>query len=100
NFKPFTPTYLVGEFVVTGVVGQRIALRSKESLQNSEDPTKPGSNAALIVVDFPAGTTPPLKDATISSSPEHGLRIRNVVRGKFGQITIVTEESANPPAAR
>jgi|GEM_PF-1035561 len=93
KFTPASGAYLTGEFVVTGVVGQRVAMRSRASINNPDaDPTKPGSEAALIVLDYPAGVTPPLKDATVSPGAETGLRIRNVVRGKFGQITIVTDQ--------
>jgi hypothetical protein len=94
KFDASTPTYLSGNFVVTGVVGQRVAMRTRESIQNpNADPTKPGSDAALVVVVFPDGTIPPAKDTPLDADALKGLRIVNVVRGKLNQITIVTEKA-------
>ncbi len=86
---------LSGDFVVTGVLGTRVALRTAESLRDPEaDPTRAGSNAALIVVEFPSGVAVPEKDATFTRDAERGFRVRDVIRGKNGQITIVANEGA------
>ena len=93
QFTSSQPTVLMGEFVVTGVLGQRVALRTRESLRDaSADPTKPGTSAALIVVDFPPGVKPPEKDAAFSRDGERGFQVRDVIRGRNGQITIVAAE--------
>lgn len=95
HFDTNQPTVLTGEFVVTGVLGQRVALRSRDSLRDAKaDPTQPGSSAALIVVDFPPGVQPPAKDAVFSRDGEKGFRVRDVIRGRNGQITIVAAEGA------
>jgi hypothetical protein len=84
---------LSGDFVVTGVLGRRVALRTSESLRDpNADPARPGSNAALIVVEYPAGVAIPEKDAMFSRDAERGFVIRDVIRGRNGQITIVTNE--------
>lgn len=94
NFSASESVLLSGDFVVTGVLGQRVALRTTESLRDaSADPTQPGTSAALIVVDFPAGTTPPAKDATFSRDASRPFAVRDVIRGRNGQITIVAAES-------
>jgi hypothetical protein len=93
QFTPAQPTVLTGDFVVTGVLGQRIAMRTRESLRDANaDPTEPGTTAALVVVDFPPGYTPPAKDAIISRDGERGFVVRDVIRGRNGQITIVAAE--------
>lgn len=94
NFSASESVLLSGDFVVTGVLGQRVALRTTESLRDaSADPTQPGTSAALIVVDFPAGTPPPAKDATFSRDASRPFAVRDVIRGRNGQITIVATES-------
>ena len=94
NFSASESVLLSGDFVVTGVLGQRVALRTTESLRDaSADPTQPGTSAALIVVDFPAGTTPPAKDATFTRDAARPFTVRDVIRGRNGQITIVAGES-------
>lgn len=90
NFSPGENMLLSGDFVVTGVLGQRVALRTTESLRDAgADPTQPGTSAALIVVDFPAGTTPPAKDEILSRDTVRPFAVRDVIRGRNGQITIV-----------
>ena len=84
---------LSGEFVVTGVLGTRVALRTRESLRDpAADPSRPGSNAALIVVEYPQGVVVPGKDAVFTRDAERGFVIRDVIRGRNGQITIVASE--------
>ena len=96
RFAAGGPAVLGGDFVVTGVLGTRVALRTRESLRDpNADPARAGSNAALIVVDFPAGTAIPEKGATFSRNAERGFVIRDVVRGRNGQITIVADERAS-----
>jgi hypothetical protein len=95
QFKGATPTVLTGEFVVTGVLGQRVALRTRESLRDAKaDPTQAGTNAALIVVDFPPGTPPPAKDTTLTRTSDQAFLIRDVIRQKNGHITIVAMDQS------
>ena len=90
------PAMLSGDFVVTGVLGTRVALRTRESLRDpGADPTQPGNSAALIVVEFPAGAAIPEKDATFTRDGERSFVIRDVIRGRNGQITIVANERAS-----
>jgi hypothetical protein len=93
RFAGGEPAVLSGDFVVTGILGRRVALRTREALRDpSADPSQPGNNAALIVVDFPETVTPPLKDSTLTRDAAHGFVIRDVIRGRNGQITIVAAE--------
>jgi hypothetical protein len=93
QFSGSQPTVLTGDFVVTGVLGQRVALRTRESLRDANaDPTQPGTTAAFIVVDFPPGVPPPAKDSSFSRDGERGFLVRDVIRGRNGQITIVASE--------
>lgn len=88
-----TGMLLSGEFVVTGAIGQRVALRAREALRDREaDPTVPGTSGAMIVVEFPAGQTPPAKDATIARDAQNGFVIRSVRRGQGGQIMILADD--------
>ena len=87
------PAVLSGDFIVTGVAGQRVALRTRESLRDPEaDPTKPGNTAALIVVDYPEGVAPPKKDSSVVRDSARGFPIRDIIRSRNGQIMIVTAE--------
>ncbi len=96
RFAAGGPGVLSGDFVVTGVLGTRVALRTRESLRDpNADPARAGSNAALIVVDYPAGIAIPEKGATFSRNAERGFVIRDVIRGRSGQITIVADERAS-----
>lgn len=93
TFAAAEPAVLSGDFVVTGIRGQRVALRTRESLRDpNADPTKPGTSAALIVVDYPEGVAPPPKDTILSRDATRGFAIRDVIRGKGEQITIVAAE--------
>jgi uncharacterized protein (DUF39 family) len=48
------------------------------------------------VVDFPEGSEPPAKDATLTRDAAGGFLIRDVIRGRNGQITIVAAERSAP----
>ena len=89
------PALLAGDFVVTGVLGRRVALRTAESLRDpNADPTLPGNGAALIVVEYPVDAAIPPMDAAFTRDAERGFVIRDVIRGRDGQITIVVNERA------
>ncbi len=97
NFESTSESFLSGEFVVTGVLGQRVALRAREALRDPDaDPTIAGSNGAMIIVDFPKGVLPPAKDATFTRDGKKGFRIKSIRRLGTGQITILAEESQKP----
>ena len=96
RFAAGGPGVLSGDFVVTGVLGTRVALRARESLRDpNADPARAGSNAALIVVEYPAGVAIPEKGAAFSRNAERGFVIRDVIRGRNGQIMIVADERAS-----
>ena len=93
TFDPASGVVLEGEFVVTGVLGQRIALRSRDALRDPDaDPSKPGSSGAMIVVDFPKSVLPPAKDTSFSRDAAHGFLIKSVRRGQNGHITVLAED--------
>ena len=94
HFDPSTEPLLGGEFVVTGVLGQRVALRAREALRDPDaDPTVAGTTGAMIVVDFPKGAEPPAKDEIFSRGGTDGFVIKSVRRAGSGQITIFAEAS-------
>jgi hypothetical protein len=93
GFDPTSGVVLEGEFVVTGVLGQRVALRSRDALRDPDaDPAKPGTSGAMIVVDFPKGVLPPAKDSSFSRDAAHGFLIKSVRRGQNGHITVLAED--------
>ena len=95
RFDPSAEALLGGDFVVTGVLGQRVALRAREALRDRDaDPTVAGSTGAMIVVDFPKGVVPPAKDEVFSRGGGDGFVIKSVRRSGSGQITIFAEEPA------
>jgi hypothetical protein len=95
HFPKNETALLGGDFVVTGVLGRRVALRTRESLRDpGADPGRPGTNAALIVVEYPAGVPIPEKDATFTRDASRGFVVQDVIRGRNGQITIVANELA------
>jgi hypothetical protein len=97
SFDPASKVILGGEFVVTGVLGQRVAMRAKEALRDKDaDPTLPGTTGAMIVVDFPKGVLPPAKDSTFSRDGGRGFLIKSVRRGQNGHITILAEDQLRP----
>ena len=97
SFDPSAEMVISGEFVVTGVLGQRVALRASEALRDRDaDPTVAGTTGAMIVVDFPQGTQPPAKDTTFSRDGARGFRIKSIRRSGTGQITIMAEDAAKP----
>ena len=97
SFDPTSESMLGGEFVVTGVLEQRVALRARESLRDPDaDPTKAGSTGAMIIVDFPKGVIPPAKDTTFSREGSRGFLIKSVRRSGTGQITIFAEDARKP----
>lgn len=97
SFDPASGVLLAGEFVVTGVLEQRVALRARESLRDPDaDPTKAGSSGAMIIVDFPKGVLPPAKDTTFLREGQRSFLIKAVRRSGTGQITILAEDMRNP----
>lgn len=97
NFDPSSESLLAGEFVVTGVLEQRVALRARESLRDADaDPTKAGSSGAMIIVDFPKGVVPPAKDTTFSRDENRSFVIKSIRRSGTGQITILAEDLQKP----
>ena len=93
RFDPSAEPLLGGDFVVTGVLGQRVALRAREALRDPDaDPTVAGTTGAMIVVDFPKGVVPPAKDEVFSRGGKDAFVIKSVGRSGSGQITIFAED--------
>lgn len=85
--------YLRGNFVVTASGENRAVLRSQGA---SGDPTKPGSAAARIIVEYPPSAEPPAEGATFSRDEARGFEVRDVRRGADGQINIYVREITRP----
>ncbi|RYD61447.1 MAG: hypothetical protein EOP83_17000 [Verrucomicrobiaceae bacterium] len=81
--------YLRGNFVVTASGENRAVLRTQGA---SGDPTKPGSAAARIIVEYPPSAVPPAEGATFSRDEQRGFEVRDVRRGADGQINIYVRE--------
>lgn len=85
--------YLRGNFVVTASGENRAVLRSQGA---TGDPTKPGSAAARIIVEYPPSAEPPAEGATFSRDETRGFEVRDVRRGADGQINIYVREITQP----
>jgi hypothetical protein len=76
-------TYLLGDFVVTAAGGNRAVLRSSKSA---------GTSSTRVIVEFPAGQTPPAEGSTFSRDETRPFQIREVRRGADGLINIYVRE--------
>lgn len=85
--------YLRGNFVVTASGENRAVLRAQGA---SGDPTKPGTGAARIIVEYPASALPPNEGASFARDESRGFEVRDVRRGADGQINIYVREVTLP----
>ena len=83
--------YLRGNFVVTASKGNRVVLRTRNSL-GIENLIKGGSGSIRIIVDYPAGSIPPEERDTFSRDEMRPFQVTDVRRGSDGQINIYARE--------
>ncbi len=81
--------YLRGNFVVTASGENRAVLRTQGAMG---DPTRPGTAAARIIVEYPPSAVPPPEGSTFSRDEQRGFEVRDVRRGADGQINIYVRE--------
>jgi hypothetical protein len=81
--------YLRGQFVVTASSEGRAVLRSQKSLTSL---LKPGSGSTRVIVEFPAGVTPPAEGSSFSRDEQRPFQITDVRRGADGQINVYVRE--------
>ncbi|XHR29385.1 MAG: hypothetical protein ACFUZC_02245 [Chthoniobacteraceae bacterium] len=83
--------YLHGNFVVSASTDNRAVLRASSSLGNAFS-AMTGGPAPRVVVDYPAGSTPPSANKTFSRDDGRPFEITSVRRDSNGQITIFARE--------
>lgn len=87
--------YLRGQFVVTASAENRAVLRSQGG-SGISNLLKPGSSGMRVIVEFPAGMTPPVEGATFSRDETRPFQVTDVRRGADGQINIYVREITAP----
>ncbi len=80
--------YLRGQFVVTASGESTAILRP----QSDADPSQPAPSPTRIIVEYPAGTVPPADGSTFAREASRPFEVRDVRRGKDGQINIYVRE--------
>ena len=86
--------YLRGNFVVTASKGSRVVLRSHAPLAIG-NLIKGGSGSIRIIVDYPAGSTPPEEGASFSRDDLRPFQVTDIRRGNDGQINVYAREVTN-----
>jgi hypothetical protein len=82
--------YLRGNFVVTASEENRAVLRPQTgALANL---IKPGTGATRVIVQYPAGLTPPVEGSTLARDESRPFMITDVRRGADGQINLYVRE--------
>lgn len=82
--------YLRGQFVVTASGENRAVLRTQAG--GLSGIFKPASGSARVIVEYPAGMTPPAEGAQFSRDDARPFQITDVRRGADGQINIYVRE--------
>ena len=87
--------YLRGQFVVTASGENRAVLRSQRGVLGSL--LKPGGAVPTrVIVEFPAGSTPPPENSTFARDDTRPFQITDVRRGADGQINVYVREVTAP----
>lgn len=86
--------YLRGQFVVTASGENRAVLRSQGGALTNL--LKPGSGSTRVIVEYPAGLTPPAEGVTFSRDENRPFQVTDVRRGADGQINVYVREITTP----
>ena len=78
-------TYLAGDFQVSASGNNRAVLRGNRAQQN-----------VRVIVDFPAGSTPPVQGDSVSRDAQRPFQITSVEQGADGQINVYVREVTRP----
>ena len=84
--------YLKGQFVVNFTEPNRAVLRPKTRLTDAVLHPLGGGQSVRIVVDFPAGYTPPARGATVTRDEARPYEITEVRKQSDGQLNVFVRE--------
>lgn len=84
--------YLKGQFVVNFAEGNRAVLRPKTKLSDAVLHFGSGASSARIVVEFPAGYTPPGQGSTVTRDEARPYEITEVRKQADGQLNVFVRE--------
>ncbi|MGZ5004733.1 MAG: hypothetical protein ACXWG7_04160, partial [Chthoniobacterales bacterium] len=83
--------YLRGQFVVNFAEGNRAVLRPKNKLTDTVLHFG-ASSSTRLVVEFPAGYTPPAQGSTVSRDEARPYEITEVRKQSDGQLNVFVRE--------
>jgi hypothetical protein len=84
--------YLKGQFVVNFAEANRAVLRPKTKLTDSVLHFGSGAQSARVIVEFPAGYTPPAQGATVTRDEARPYEITEVRKQADGQLNVFVRE--------
>jgi hypothetical protein len=84
--------YLKGQFVVNFTEASRAVLRPKTGLTDAVLKLAGGGQNLRIIVDFPAGYTPPARGATLNRDEARPYEITEVRKQADGQLNVFVRE--------
>lgn len=84
--------YLRGQFVVNFAEANRAVLRPKTRLTDSVLHIGSGASSTRIIVEFPAGYTPPPRGATVTRDEARPYEITDVRKQSDGQLNVFVRE--------
>jgi hypothetical protein len=84
--------YLKGQFVVNFTEPNRAVLRPKTGLTDAVLKLAGGGQNLRIIVDFPAGYTPPSRGATVTRDESRPYEITEVRKQSDGQLNVFVRE--------
>jgi hypothetical protein len=85
--------YLKGQFVVNFAEANRAVLRPKTRLTDTVlHPLASGSQSTRIIVEFPAGYTPPAQGSTVTRDEARPYEITEVRKQADGQLNVFVRE--------
>lgn len=84
--------YLGGQFVVNFAEGNRAVLRPKTGLTDRVLHLGSDAQSARIVVEFPAGYTPPAQGSTVTRDASRPYEITEIRKDDTGQLNVFVRE--------
>jgi hypothetical protein len=84
--------YLKGQFVVNFTEPNRAVLRPKTGLTDAVLKLAGGGQNLRIIVDFPAGHTPPTRGTTVNRDEARPYEITEVRKQSDGQLNVFVRE--------
>ena len=85
--------YLKGQFVVNFTEASRAVLRPKARLTDAVlHPLGGGQQSVRVVVEFPAGYTPPARGTTVTRDEARPYEITEVRKQSDGQLNVFVRE--------